>query len=255
MSQNTKLYSCMLDIGEAMLVCGADVHTVESVLGRLGHAYGALQMNVLVITSEIIATVMLPDEDELTLTRRITSIGDTNFDRLESLTDLCDSCCAKPLPLNELRSRFEAIQEKPFPSIALYLGGMFAAGGFAIFFGGSLIDGLVSALFALIVCFSLRHFRCYVPTAMAFNFLISLGMGLLICLGEMVIPGINIDMVIIGVIMLLIPGVAMTNATRDMLSGDTISGVMRFVESLLWASALAFGFMTALWLAGMLGIR
>ena len=52
-----------------------------------------------------------------------------------------------------------------------------------------------------------------------------------------------------GDIMLLIPGVAMTNATRDMLSGDTISGVMRFVESLLWAVALALGFMAAIWIA------
>lgn len=59
-------------------------------------------------------------------------------------------------------------------------------------------------------------------------------------------------MVMIGDIMLLIPGVAMTNATRDMLSGDTISGVMRFVESLLWATSLAFGFMVALWLGSLM---
>ncbi len=62
---------------------------------------------------------------------------------------------------------------------------------------------------------------------------------------------ISTDMVMIGDIMLLIPGVAMTNATRDMLSGDTISGVMRFVESLLWAVALALGFMAAIWIAQM----
>lgn len=60
-------------------------------------------------------------------------------------------------------------------------------------------------------------------------------------------------MVIIGVIMLLIPGVAMTNATRDVLSGDTISGVMRFIESLLWATSLALGFMSALWIANATG--
>ena len=61
--------------------------------------------------------------------------------------------------------------------------------------------------------------------------------------------GIAPDMVMIGDIMLLIPGVAMTNATRDMFSGDTVSGIMRFVESLLWAIALALGFMAAIWLA------
>ena len=79
-------------------------------------------------------------------------------------------------------------------------------------------------------------------------------MNSFICgLGIMAVAGIwtdiSPDLVMIGDIMLLIPGVAMTNATRDMLSGDTISGVMRFVESLLWAVALALGFMAAIWIA------
>ena len=38
----------------------------------------------------------------------------------------------------------------------------------------------------------------------------------------------------------------MTNAIRNMLLGDTISGVVRLAESLIWAAALAGGFMTAM---------
>ena len=51
----------------------------------------------------------------------------------------------------------------------------------------------------------------------------------------------------IGDIMLLIPGIAITNAIRDMLMGDTISGLMRLIEGILWAGALAAGFMAAIW--------
>ena len=54
----------------------------------------------------------------------------------------------------------------------------------------------------------------------------------------------------IGDIMLLIPGIAMTNAVRDVLVGDTISGIMRLIETLLWAGSLACGFMIAIWLIG-----
>ena len=54
----------------------------------------------------------------------------------------------------------------------------------------------------------------------------------------------------IGDIMLLIPGILMTNSIRDILIGDTISGVMRLVESLLWAGALACGFMCAILFVG-----
>ena len=54
------------------------------------------------------------------------------------------------------------------------------------------------------------------------------------------------DMILIGDIMLLIPGLAMTNAIRNLLVGDTISGAVRLAESLIWAAALAGGFMVAL---------
>ena len=53
------------------------------------------------------------------------------------------------------------------------------------------------------------------------------------------------DKILIGDIMLLIPGLAMTNAIRNMLGGNTISGLIRLTESLIWAAALAGGFMTA----------
>ena len=42
--------------------------------------------------------------------------------------------------------------------------------------------------------------------------------------------------------MLLIPGVAFTNSLRDMFSGDTITGLVRFLESVLLAIIIALGF-------------
>ena len=64
------------------------------------------------------------------------------------------------------------------------------------------------------------------------------------------IAGLRADKIIIGDIMLLIPGIAMTNAVKDMLVGDTIAGTMRLLESLLWAGALAGGFMASMWIMG-----
>ena len=54
----------------------------------------------------------------------------------------------------------------------------------------------------------------------------------------------------IGDIMLLIPGVPFTNAVRNVLIGDTISGLMRLVESILWAGAIACGFVLSVWITG-----
>lgn len=246
------VFPCLLDIGEAMLKCGADVHYIEEVLVKTGRSYGAYKMNVFVITSAIVATMTLSNGREYTLTRRVFGDGGINFGNLEALSRLCRECRHEHLGPKEIRIKLEIIITKPLPSWALYVGGVLSAGGFALFFGGSVLDSFVSALFAIVLCFAIKHFKPWTPNTMIFNFGSSFIVGLAIIALSHVIPSISSDMVMIGDIMLLIPGVAMTNATRDMLSGDTLSGLMRFVESLLWATSLALGFMGAMWLAGAL---
>lgn len=243
------VFPCLMDIGEAMLKCGADVHTIEQMLVRLGKSYGAERMNVLVITALIVVTVTYPDNYERTFSRRVVGEGGTDFAKLEALSDLCEECYRSPMTAEEITRRLEAIKRRAFPDVALFVGGALSAGGFAVFFGGTVVDGLVSALFALAVCLVIKHLKPLTPNTIIFNFATSLVAGLAICFVAGVVPEYDVNVVIIGVIMLLIPGVAMTNATRDMLSGDTISGVMRFIESLLWATSLALGFMAALWAA------
>ena len=48
----------------------------------------------------------------------------------------------------------------------------------------------------------------------------------------------SVDKIIIGNIMLLIPGIALTNSLRDMISGDIISGLLRFLDAILVAAAV-----------------
>ena len=49
----------LLNLAEIMLTNGAEVSRVEETLNRMGHAYGATQMNVFAITSSIVVTMSL----------------------------------------------------------------------------------------------------------------------------------------------------------------------------------------------------
>ena len=51
----------------------------------------------------------------------------------------------------------------------------------------------------------------------------------------------NTDAVIIGTLMILVPGLLFTNAMRDIIFGDTNSGINRIVQVLLIAAAIALG--------------
>ena len=245
-----KLLHCMLDIAEEMTACGAEVNRIEDTLTRLGLAYGASRMNVFVITSSIVITMDLPDGRHYTQSRRIQNPGGTDFKKLEAVNELSRRCCASPMPAAQLQEELCRIEESALRRKYFYLGSILAAGAFSVFFGGGLEDGIAAACFAVLICILQEKLMPVCKNKVTFNLLCSLVVGLGICMTAKWIPALHADKIMIGDIMLLIPGIAMTNAVRDVLVGDTIAGVMRLIETLLWAGALACGFMLAIWMIG-----
>lgn len=141
----------LMELGEAMLVNGAEVNRVEDTLVRLGAAYGASQMHVFVITSSMIITMVLPDGDEITQTRRILGAGGTDFKKVEALNALSRRCCSQPFPIAELASEIGRLKRAAPDPKYLCVGSALAAGSFAVFYGGSLMDGILAALFGLLI--------------------------------------------------------------------------------------------------------
>lgn len=243
----------LLDMGEMMMCSGGEVRRVENTLSLMGKAYGATETNVLVITASIVLTMKFGDGNLITESRRVESPGSNKLWRLEELNALSRKCCENPLPIDELALEIKNCRQ-PANLWKFYLGSALAAGAFAVFFGGNIFDGVLSAFFALLVCFFQRKLSNVFPNNIIFNIVCSFVVGVLICLATKLIATTHTDMVIIGVIMLLIPGIAFTNSMRDILVGDTISGFMRLIESLLWAAGLAVGFMLAILLVGGIAI-
>lgn len=245
------LIHLLLDMGETMLSCGAEVNRVEDTLKRLGYAYGAKSIDTFVITSSIIITVELDDNDHTMITqmRRISNSPATDYMVLERLNALSRRCCQEPIALEQFREEIN-IQKASNETIISYLGSAIAVGSFAIFFGGNIMDALVAIIFAILICFAQRKIAPLFPNTIMFNLFCSFCIGLGICLSVKLMPSLHLDKIMTGDIMLLIPGLALTNAIRDMLMGDTISGLLRMSESVLWAGSLACGFIAAIWMMG-----
>ena len=214
-----------LDMGDALLNSGAEIFRVEDTLNRMGYACGAAQMNVFVITSSIVITMEFPEEGARTQTRRIRESGGNDFTKLEQLNDLSRRFCNHPVPAAELRKEFDKININKTKPLWKLLGSLLAACSFAFFYGGSIPDAVAAGLGAVLIW----------------------GLTLL-C------PFLRMDKIMIGDIMLLIPGLMSTNAIRDVLIGDTLSGIIRLIAALLLAAALALGFMGAIILFGRFGL-
>ena len=242
-----RLLYTILDMGEMLLTSGAEIKRVEDTLTRMGRAYGAVECHVFVITASIMAAMEFPGRIRVNGIRRISGAPKNDFRRLEALNHLSRSCCGSPLPLPELEMSIhhwkgaENVRER-------YAGSLITTGSFALYFGGTVADGLAAALFSPLICFLQVHFERFFPNKVTFYVFCSFFTGTLICLGSRLTGWFHYDRVIMVDMMLMIPGLALMNAVRDVLAGNTISGVMRLTESLIWTGALACGFMAAIWM-------
>ena len=99
-----------------------------------------------------------------------------------------------------------------------------------------------------------QYLRPLCMNEVAFQFAASFLTGLAICGMVFICPSLHMDKIMIGDIMLLIPGLMATNAMRDALIGDTLAGSNRLVAALLLAAALALGFMGAIILFRKVGL-
>lgn len=240
----------ILDMAEMMISSGAEINRVEKTIRYMGKAYGAQSVEVFVITTNIIVTALFENGFELTQSREIPTGCKLDYSKVEALNKLSRDCCKEPLSLQELSERIKEIDSMKDNLLIWYLASMLGAGAFAVFFGGSFWDGLVSAAFALFICFLQKKVAPICPNNVIFYLITSLLTGLGIGIIGNLVPLFHADKIMIGDIMLLIPGLGATNAVRDVLAGDTISGILRLIEALLWAGALAAGFMIALGLIG-----
>ena len=244
-----QILPCILDIGGALMAAGADVNHVERLVNQLGYTYGATEMNVFVITGSMVVTMRFSDGREYTQSRRFKT-SDIDFYKLELLNKLCRSCKHKPLPPDELQARFKEIDKEKKLTSWNYAGAILVVGAYTIFFGGTAAETIASSIFAIVLCFLVQKLAQKTPNLIGFNFIATFIIGILIAGACKFSTILTPDAITCGVIMIIIPGLALTNSIRDMLSGDTLAGLLRFCESLLWTVAMVFGFMIAFMLLG-----
>ena len=230
-----------LDIGEGLLKSGAEIHRVEDAIEHICRAYGAAHVEVFSIQSLIVVAIRMPDGTYAEQSRRITNISN-HLRCLEHYNRLSREICQSTPDFDEVDRRiFEIKQKRKYPFILIFLGHICAASGFAIFFGGSLRDGLAAALVGMVMAL-LDRINAKFFTPVTKTLLISFFGGLCSCLTVMLHIGESVNMIAIGTIMILIPGLALGNSMRDLLSGDTLAGILRAVQSCIIAVIIAIGY-------------
>ena len=145
----------------------------------------------------------------------------------------------------------DAKKETQSHPVIQFLGAMLVAGSFAVLFGGSLLDALVAAVMGAIVSLidnlQVKNLDSTLKCVLA-----SFICGFLTCVLVRFGIGNNENTIMIGTIMLLIPGIAFGNSLSDLVYGDILSGMSRMIQSLVKALMIAVAFGAAIFTAGVL---
>ena len=248
---NEQLLKCTVTLAERMLVAGAEVHRVEECVGRICYAYGAARADAFITTSNMVVTVETVEGEFLTQTRRLSGTG-INMAKVHALSNLARRVVAERPALPELEEMLEqASRSRRYPRWLQVFSYVVIAGAFTIFFGAAdwreaLISAVIGSIVGVAAQFSERFSLNKALERFVGSFLACLLAFCAVRWGAVT----TADKIIIGNIMSLIPGTGLTNAIRDLFTGDVITGILRSIEAILLALAIAAGYVIAVFLMG-----
>ena len=229
------------DLGYRLAMNGAETFRIEESVRRILSAYG-IESEVFAIPNCLTVSIETHEGKPMTRMRRIGFHGN-DLDAVEKYSNLSRKICAeRPDPKiarQWLKNTDASLRSYNLP--LLLIGNFLGAFGFAIVFGGSVIDGICSG-FSGILIGTINHYLNKLNVNPFFTTILA-AFTMSLASYSMGAIGIaqNTDTVIIGALMILVPGLIFTNAMRDIIFGDTNSGMNRIIQVLLVAAAIALG--------------
>lgn len=238
--QTAELMEIVLKAGEIMLTSGAEIYRVEETIIRICSSY-SVHCESFVLPTGIFISVRNEEGYMQTAFKRILQ-RTVNLSRIDRVNTFSRSLKHSRLDYGTAVKYLADIESCKQYSLPLRLAAA-AIGSFVftMLFKGSYFDGITAAIIGLLVYFmkeglSKKGFFQFFEL-----FSVGLFAGFLSIVAIRLFPALNEYKIIIGSVMLYLPGVAITNGIKDAFYGDLIASFTRLGEAFLIAAAVAAG--------------
>lgn len=228
--------------GEIMLKNGAETYRIEETMDHIAKACGASKVESFVIPTGVFLTVTDHAGRSLTVMRRIRN-RTINLDRIAKVNELSRRLVDQRIEYANAHAILEYISRERtgFSLMPAMLASGTIGGGTAILQNGGFFEILAAFIAAMMVRYIAHVVSRLHGVQFAFEFLGGMAVAFCGAALHQMWPNLGIDAVIIGGIMPLVPGVAITNAIRDVIAGDLLSSLSRGLEAVLTSAAVAMG--------------
>lgn len=238
---NKEILTLAVEIGAQLLKSGGEIYRVEDTILHILDAFGLKESNVYVLSNGIFASANEDKEDGCSIIRHV-PLGEVHLGKIAAFNQLSREICEHRCDTETAWKRLEECKALPatppwIQGIACGLG----CGCFTYIFGGKTLDFVCT----FVLGFFLQQFRIYGRNRKNSKFMTSiLGSGFLTA-GSFLLLHLHLpvmqDKIVIGGIIPLLPGIALTTSIRDLFNGDYLSGAIHLLDALLTAMCIAVG--------------
>lgn len=234
-----------LTAGELLISNGSESYRVEETLERICKAYNFKSQ---CITTGKGILVSISDNNM----EKVTSLAKSKKNSvdlyvIELINDFSRQVEKERPSYKDAMKRLEEIRNIPHFTlpVRIFAGG-FTCFIYSLFFNGGLLEAVIATIIGMLIYYMVDK----VSNVGFFQFFIFFFSGLLIggisSLLGLIFPTLSYETIIIGAIMVLLPGVSFTNGIKDIVYGDFISGMGTFGEAALIVAAIGSGVGAAL---------
>ena len=227
--------------GETMLEAGAEISRVEDTMNRILDYSKCTSHTAFVLATGI--TLTLNGNDGLiTMSKRVPDRS-ININRIYLVNNVSRALSEGRMDIYQANKEIRQIKEiRQFKGAITGLAYIGVAMFFTLLIGGSPLDCLVAGVAGVSMAITQWFLVPFGFNSFFLNMISTLTMAMIaIIFKRYFLFAIDLDLVIIGGIMPIVPGVVFTTAIRDTLNGDYTSGVSRILEAAVVGIAVAVG--------------
>ena len=241
------VFDFCVEFGRQMILCGANLERVQVEIDRIAHAY-EIEDHSLYLLSSFLS--MAGREKDGTYVSREVSILPMNIhlDRLKRLNSMYYRVIEETPPPEILMKWLEEAKDaKEYPWWVVNLAQIAALCCVAMMFGGRISEviSMIFIVFGLQVLIQLMKWpgldRIVVNATLMFA---ATTMGYFIFTDY----SLNFPIILITASIMLIPGIPMVNAARNLLCGNEMNGILQVFKVTIETLSLAAGIVIAIWL-------
>lgn len=239
-----------INLGGRLLGCGAPLERANDTMTRVCRSYGLCDISIFSLSSLI--SLSARDSEGNFASRQISvPKTDIHLEKMRRYNSLSRAVCAKtpePALLEDMLAESENFKE--YSNWTILLGRMIATVSLTFIFGGTWLDILATCIvvFGLFwLCYALGRSNL---NQMIVNIICMFYCGAACSLFVHAGLGENYFIMIISCSMVMIPGIPLVNAARNLLCGNEMNGILDILRSLFETLSLVLGLIAAIFLFG-----